>query len=100
MKHIDMHVHFRDWSQSEKCTIGEGMALARSQDVVAVGDMPNTNLTREDALKLMNSLSPGVSTAMQQMILRQIDKGNGSVVSEELVELRLRTAEQQGVTKG
>jgi dihydroorotase len=43
MGYIDRHVHFRDWNESYKFTIKEGMKLARSQGIVAVCDMPNTN---------------------------------------------------------
>lgn len=42
MKHIDPHVHCRDWSQSYKSTIKSVTELARSQGVVAIFDMPNT----------------------------------------------------------
>lgn len=42
-KRIDPHVHFRDFTQSRVFTIKEGVELARSQRVVAVADMPNTN---------------------------------------------------------
>jgi len=42
MKHIDTHVHFRDWDESYKYTIRKGMKLAKSHGIVAVCDMPNT----------------------------------------------------------
>lgn len=42
-KHIDPHVHCRDWAESRKSTIKETMELARSQGIVAIIDMPNTN---------------------------------------------------------
>ena len=42
-KRIDPHVHCRDWSQSYKATITEVMQIARSQGVVAICDMPNTD---------------------------------------------------------
>ena len=42
MKHIDPHVHCRDWSQSYKATIKSVTELARSQGIVAIFDMPNT----------------------------------------------------------
>ncbi len=41
-KIIDPHVHFRGFNEKQKYTIGRGMALAASQGVVAVIDMPNT----------------------------------------------------------
>lgn len=41
--HIDPHVHCRDWEQSYKATILEVMKTARSQGVIAIVDMPNTN---------------------------------------------------------
>lgn len=42
-KRIDPHVHFRDFTQKGVFTIGQGKELARSQGVIAVCDMPNTN---------------------------------------------------------
>lgn len=42
-KHIDPHVHCRDWEQSYKATIKSVTALARSQGVIAFVDMPNTS---------------------------------------------------------
>jgi dihydroorotase len=42
-KFIDPHVHCRDWGQSYKSTIAEVMKLAKSQGVVAICDMPNTD---------------------------------------------------------
>ena len=50
-KYIDPHVHCRDWNEKEKSTIMEVMALARSQGIVAIFDMPNTKppiLTKAD----------------------------------------------------
>jgi dihydroorotase len=50
--HIDPHVHCRDYNQAYKATIKSTMALARSQGVVAVCDMPNTDppiISREEA---------------------------------------------------
>ncbi len=41
-KHIDPHVHCRDWEESYKATIKSVTELARSQGVVAMFDMPNT----------------------------------------------------------
>ena len=41
-RHIDPHVHCRDWGQSYKATIRSVTQLARSQGVVAFIDMPNT----------------------------------------------------------
>ncbi|MDE1851825.1 MAG: dihydroorotase family protein [Candidatus Micrarchaeota archaeon] len=43
MRHIDPHVHCRDWGQSYKATIKSTMELARNQGVVAIFDMPNTD---------------------------------------------------------
>ncbi len=40
--HIDPHVHCRDWDQSYKATIKSVTQTARSQGVVAIVDMPNT----------------------------------------------------------
>jgi dihydroorotase len=42
IKHIDPHVHCRDWGESAKSTIREVMQLAKSQGIVAIIDMPNT----------------------------------------------------------
>ena len=42
-KHIDPHVHCRDWDQTYKATIKSTMQLAKSQGVVAIIDMPNTS---------------------------------------------------------
>ncbi len=42
-KHIDPHVHCRDWEQSYKATIRSVTDIARSQGVVAFIDMPNTS---------------------------------------------------------
>ncbi|MEM1533883.1 MAG: dihydroorotase family protein [Nitrososphaerota archaeon] len=39
---IDPHVHCRDWREAYKATIREVVELARSQGVVAILDMPNT----------------------------------------------------------
>ncbi|MDE1866047.1 MAG: dihydroorotase [Candidatus Micrarchaeota archaeon] len=41
-KAIDPHVHFRGFEERQKCTISSGMALAASQGVVAIIDMPNS----------------------------------------------------------
>lgn len=41
-KHIDVHAHCRDGKQAYKATIKSVTELARKQDIVAVGDMPNT----------------------------------------------------------
>ncbi len=40
---IDPHVHCRDWSQAYKSTIGGVVALAKSQGVGIIFDMPNTD---------------------------------------------------------
>jgi dihydroorotase len=66
-RHIDPHVHCRDWAEARKSTIAEVMKLARSQGIVAIIDMPNTK---------------------------------PSIISQELVESRLRTAEAQGCLEG
>jgi len=42
-KHIDPHVHCRDWKQDYKATIKEVTGLARNHGVVAIFDMPNTD---------------------------------------------------------
>lgn len=42
IKSIDPHVHCRDWEQSYKATIESVTDMARSQGVVAIVDMPNT----------------------------------------------------------
>ena len=42
-QHIDPHVHCRDFNQAYKATIKGTMDLARSQGVVAICDMPNTD---------------------------------------------------------
>ncbi len=42
-QHIDPHVHCRDFNQAYKATIKDTMELARSQGVVAICDMPNTD---------------------------------------------------------
>jgi dihydroorotase len=42
-KHIDPHVHCRDWGQYYKATIKSVTDLARSQGVAAIFDMPNTD---------------------------------------------------------
>ncbi len=41
-RHIDPHVHCRDWLEHKKATIDEVMRLARGQGVYAIFDMPNT----------------------------------------------------------
>ena len=41
-KHIDPHVHCRDWEESHKSTIKSVMEIAKSQNVCAIFDMPNT----------------------------------------------------------
>jgi dihydroorotase len=41
-KHIDPHVHCRDWEESHKATIKSVMEIAKSQNVCAIFDMPNT----------------------------------------------------------
>ncbi len=41
-KHIDPHVHCRDWNEYSKATIGSVMRIAESQGVAAICDMPNT----------------------------------------------------------
>lgn len=41
-KHIDPHVHCRDWDQSYKATIKSVTQTARRQGVIAIVDMPNT----------------------------------------------------------
>jgi dihydroorotase len=43
LKHIDPHVHCRDWNQAYKATIQSVVELARQQNVCAIFDMPNTN---------------------------------------------------------
>lgn len=43
MAYIDPHVHCRDWNQVYKATIASVIQLARSQGVVAIFDMPNTD---------------------------------------------------------
>ncbi len=40
--YIDPHVHCRDWKQAYKATIKSVSELARSQGIVAIFDMPNT----------------------------------------------------------
>ena len=40
---IDVHVHLRDWEQSNKETLAHGMGVALSCGVDEVFDMPNTN---------------------------------------------------------
>lgn len=41
-KHIDVHVHCRDWEESAKATISQVKRLSESQGIVAICDMPNT----------------------------------------------------------
>lgn len=43
MRHIDPHVHDRDWEQAYKATVLSTMTLARSQGIVAIITMPNTS---------------------------------------------------------
>ena len=43
--YIDPHIHCRDWEQSYKATIKSVTQTARSQGVVAMVDMPNTQPT-------------------------------------------------------
>ncbi|MCS7145799.1 MAG: dihydroorotase family protein [Nitrososphaerota archaeon] len=64
---IDPHVHCRDWRESYKATIKVVVELARSQGVVAVLDMPNTE---------------------------------PPVTGPELAEMRLKTAESEGIERG
>lgn len=66
-KHIDPHVHCRDWDESGKSTIREVMDIAKSHGFVAIFDMPNTK--------------PPITT-------------------RELVERRLKTAEDEGCLDG
>ena len=53
MKHIDPHVHCRDWEQSQKATIKSVCELARKQGIVAIFDMPNTKppITSEELVE-------------------------------------------------
>ncbi len=55
-KRIDAHVHCRDWSQSYKATISEVMRLARSQGIVAICDMPNTEPPLTNAKRIESRL--------------------------------------------
>jgi dihydroorotase len=64
-KHIDPHVHCRDWSQSYKATISGVMQIARSQGVVAICDMPNT----EPALTTRSRIESRLITAEMQNCL-------------------------------
>ena len=65
--HIDPHVHCRDFGQSYKATIRTTMELARSQGVIAICDMPNTD---------------------------------PPITSRELVDMRLKLAEEEGAIDG
>jgi dihydroorotase len=56
-RHIDPHVHCRDWDWSYKATIKSVMDIARSQGVSAIFDMPNT--------------SPAITTA--ELVKRRLD---------------------------
>lgn len=42
-KHIDVHVHCRDWGESAKATISSVKRLSERQGIVAICDMPNTD---------------------------------------------------------
>jgi dihydroorotase len=97
-KHIDVHVHCRDWGETNKATIGEVTKLARSQGVVAIGDMPNTKLIEEELLRLpeIRHFSP----VTRRTLIQQVREFKGSIVSRELVDLRLKTAEEQGSLDG
>ncbi len=64
-KHIDPHVHCRDWSQSYKSTITEVTQIARSQGIVAICDMPNT----EPALTTRQRIESRLITADTQNCL-------------------------------
>jgi dihydroorotase len=97
-KHIDVHVHCRDWGERYKATIREVTQLARSQRVVAIGDMPNTKLTEEELLKL--SEIRHFSSAERRTLIQQVKRFEGSIVSKELVALRLKTAEEDGSLDG
>ncbi len=64
-KRIDPHVHCRDWSQSYKATISEVMSLAKSQGIVAICDMPNT----EPPLTTANRVESRLITAEREKCL-------------------------------
>jgi len=61
--HIDPHVHCRDWDLAYKATIKSVMDIAKSQGVVAIGDMPNTSpaITTEELVnkRLQTAMDEG-----------------------------------------
>ncbi len=64
---IDIHVHFRDWVQSEKETVAHGYEVAHKAGIFSCFDMPNTQptLTTKDAIDMR--------LAMGQKALSKID---------------------------
>lgn len=60
--HIDPHVHCRDWSESYKSTIKTVTEIAKSQDVAAIFDMPNTN----PPIISQDLVEKRIATALQQ----------------------------------
>ncbi|MGD0729281.1 MAG: hypothetical protein ABR981_04355 [Candidatus Micrarchaeaceae archaeon] len=97
-KHIDVHVHCRDWGETHKATIREVMQLARSQGIVAIGDMPNTKMTVEQLLGLPEMKN--YPTHFIQKLIQQVMGFKGGIVTSELVDLRLKTAEREGSLDG
>ncbi len=124
-----MHVHCRGFSEYEKATISSVMSLARSQGVVAIGDMANNYLSLDFLARALNlKSSPRLSNvetnpeylemaliakALKHFsrketirLVSQIEKEEklgkrgGSIISRELVKLRLLTAEYSGCSDG
>ncbi len=65
-KHIDPHVHCRDWDQSYKATIKSVTEIARRQGVVAIVDMPNT----QPAITTRELVEKRLSTAEKEGCLK------------------------------
>jgi dihydroorotase len=78
MRHIDDHVHCRDWGEKSKATIRGVMQLARSQGIVAIGDMANTSWLDESTGKVIPY----------------------PIINAQRVEERLQLAAWQGVNEG
>ena len=98
-KYIDMHVHCRgNIVEDYKSTPKEVTNLARSQGIVAIGDMANTKLTEQLVRQLARKY--GFSQPELTRMLSEVEINKGNITSRELVELRLRYVEDQGCLEG
>ena len=78
-KHIDVHVHCRDWAESAKATISQVKRLSESQGIVAICDMPNTKpaITTADLVerRFRTAESQGVTNGYYLYIGATADPG-------------------------